>query len=148
MRQYTPKRAEQNKAAAPIRQSLKARVRRCEWCGEPAKPEELTLHEIAGGNPLRRLLQDKPFGLLCVHWIKRAGDKLVACHAQLQLETRVKQLARLKLVRPDSYDVEAFNRIVRPYAPESITEEEVEAAAMELRETMPWLAATYVKDFG
>ena len=108
MRKVSEKRRRLNAAVAPWRHAMKERISRCEFCLRPCSAEWLTLHELARGIHRRRCL-DKPFALLCVHWtVWSDSHELQACHALVHDEPIERQLARLYMVRPSEYSLEAF----------------------------------------
>lgn len=77
------------------------------------------MHEIANG-ALRRKAWDKPYATLVVCW---------HCNGELMDKGKwpqARQLAVLKEKAPDQYDLEAFNHLVNPNAPNRITQEEVD----------------------
>lgn len=116
-------------AARPIREGLLARNDRCWICGhgprnpwrrKPRECSELSVHEIARG-PHRERALGRPEALLVTCWW---------CNSQKLTDRRkwpeARQLAALKRHSPKAYDLEAYNRLVRPRAPNRITEEEVD----------------------
>jgi hypothetical protein len=108
------------KTAKKIRDSLIKRVGCCEICGTVARMHNpLCCHEIANG-PCRSLALDKLFAMLVVCW--RCNGEL--CDKASWPETR--QLAVLRLRRPQDYDLAAYNQLVNPRAPDRIREEEVQ----------------------
>lgn len=121
MRTESLKRRTRRLEAQPIRDALKARVGRCEFCLKPREPHLLACHEIANGSHRNKAL-DKPFAILVV--CKEPWGK-PPCHATVQSWSEAKQLALLYLVRSSDYDLAAFNRLVNERAPERITQSEV-----------------------
>jgi hypothetical protein len=119
--------------ARPIRDALKELVGRCEVCLLSRMPDDLAGHEIANGNGLRLKCLDKPYGLLIVCRypnFRRQTD----CHGIVQNEKEAKQLARLYMVRPSSFDLVAYNNLVNPRAPNRITFDEVMDEVRKLTE--------------
>jgi hypothetical protein len=116
-------------AVRPLRTRLLRERGKCDICGHspahpwPNKPREcsaLCLHEILNG-PGRDKALDKPYALLCLCW---------ACNSESVEDKAVwpqaRQLAVLKRVAPQYYDLKAFNWLSNPNAPNRITAEEVE----------------------
>lgn len=100
----------------------------CEICGhsparphrgKPAELSRLCCHEIACG-PHRQKSLDKPFALLVLCWWcngYRVTNK--------QWWSEARQLAVLRAVRPNDYDLSAYNALVG-YGPNRITQEDVD----------------------
>ena len=82
----------------------------------PRELSQLCCHEIANG-PLRDAALDKPFAILVACWVCNGG-----C---LERWPEAKQLAVLKFAAPENYDLEAYNKLVNPNAPNRITQAEV-----------------------
>lgn len=104
MRKRSLKRAKIDRAADKWRKVQIAKVGRCEWCGLPQKPKDLTIHEICGGCDRWRA-QDKGFASLVV--CRRAGS----CHQAVQLMPKPRQLAILHIRRTEDFDLVAYNEI-------------------------------------
>lgn len=123
MKRVSKKRAALMKDAGPWRYSFKEEVGRCEVCLKRREPIMLAVHEIARGQLRQKCLMAR-FGVLVVcaepNW--RTG---VDCHASIQNWKEPKQLALLYLVRAIDYDLEAYNALVNPRAPNRITQDEV-----------------------
>lgn len=111
--------------ANEFRKELIASAGKCEACGTR---RNLCCHEIAGG-PDRQKALDQAYALL------------VLCYPCNQLmENRsiwpqARQLALLKVSRPEQYDLVAFNFLVNPRAPNRITADEVVAYLEQLKST-------------
>lgn len=121
--------------ARDVRRDLVLEVGRCEICGhDPTNHKagnvawRLDCHEIANG-PNRQKCLDKRFGLLVLCWLcnsEEATDKMKWPEAR--------QLALLRINRPDDYDLTAYNKLVNPRAPNAITQGEVDAALEAMKE--------------
>ena len=129
MRRISKRRAKRNRQVSKIRKGLIRRVRKCELCQHgPKRPSRshplegslLACHEIARGIHRSRAL-DQPYALLVVCWLCNSH---LATHPKEWPESR--QLAVLRASRPDDYDLEAYNLLVNPNAPERITQDEVD----------------------
>lgn len=130
MRRVSPKRAERNKQAKPVRDRLIAQAGRCMVCHcSPSKPNknmplemsQLCVHEIANG-PLRNKALDQPSACLVACWACNSGplnDKARFPEA--------KQLAVLLHESPEDYDLQAYLRLTSPQAMNRISQEEVTA---------------------
>lgn len=130
MRPMSDRRRRREEAARPVREALKARVRRCEVCLERREPWQLAAHEIGlarGG--LRQKALDQLYALLLVC----RSPFPVDCHRLTQNEPEARQLARLRLSRPQDYDLTAFLRLTRPNAPLRLLPADVEAEIDYLR---------------
>jgi len=81
---------------------------------------QLCCHEIANG-PLRQAALDQPYAILvlCFH----CNQSEVMDKANWP---QARQLAVLKTFSPEHYDLQAFNFLVNPNAPNRITQEEVD----------------------
>ncbi len=130
MRRNTKKRAKRNRKAKPIRDQLKEEVGMCEICGHDPRRKtfeiarrRLEVHEIARG-PAREQAQDKRFAILVVCY---------PCHEDTNsgVEAEAKQLACLKLSRPDDYDLPAYN-LLKGRGPNRVAQSDVDV----------WLART------
>lgn len=130
MRRESAKARKRREEARPVRTALLARHRRCMICGRspvdpwrglPRECSELCVHEIANG-PHRQKALDKPYALLVLCW---------HCNAEAVEDKRqwpeARQLALLRALAPEDYDLVAYNALVNPRAPNRITEEEVSA---------------------
>jgi len=127
MRRESKKTAARRRACKPFRETLKHEVGRCEICGhDPNRVRPgwvswvLHVHEIARGSHRQKAL-DKPFAVLVVCY---------RCHSE-RLDSRAewpeaRQLAALKVSRPQDYDLPAFNTLVG-YGPRRVTQADVDA---------------------
>ncbi len=104
LRNRTPKRAAIDRLADKWRKGQINAVGRCEWCGRPKKPNELTVHEICGGCDRWRS-QDKAYASLVV--CRQAGS----CHQAVQIMSKPRQLAILHIRRLGDFDLVAYNEI-------------------------------------
>ncbi len=113
----------------PIRSALIRAHPTCMICGcsgrrpnrrLPPEQSALCCHEIANG-PLRDAALDKPFAILvlCWHHNQKMHDK--------QTWPEARQLAVLQRRTPHNYDLEKYNELVNPAAPNRITQAEVDA---------------------
>lgn len=122
MKRFSPKRLARNAEAQDFRAELVERVTLCEFCGEPARPDNpLVVHEVAMGNGHRHKAMDKPYAVLVLHWWR--------CHPAIHRMSRAQQLAILKHRRPDSYDIEAYYALIGRRFPDEL---DIEAAVNEL----------------
>lgn len=111
-----------------FRQDLTDSVGQCEICGaSPSRPcrvmpamSRLCCHEIANG-PSREKALDKHYALLVLCW-KCNSTEVV----DKSIWPQARQLALLRLRRPDHFDLTSFNTLVNPNAPMRITLEEVD----------------------
>lgn len=116
------------KEAKPFRSALLLLYPRCMICGRgpvnyglQAITSAICVHEIANGQ-YRQAALDKPYACL-----------VLCCYCNEYIVTdkgkwpQSRQLARLKACLPANYDLQAFNRLINPNAPNRITEEEVAA---------------------
>lgn len=116
-----------------MREALVAKVGCCMMCGaRPVKGSDwpghrLCVHEIANG-PLRQKCLDHLPSLLVLCWSCNGGP---ANDASDWPEAR--QLALIKVLDPERYDLKAHNALVNPRAPLRITEKEVSHYADALR---------------
>jgi len=118
------------KKAGPFRRDLIERAGgKCEWCGHsfsnpnPSLPREMSVvsaHEILNG-PLRSKTLMEPCSLLILDFTCNAGD-----FNRKQLWPMVRQIALLKIRRPQDFDLERFLWLRNPAADRFITHEEVE----------------------
>ena len=129
MRRVSKRREKRNAEAKPIRERLIKHAGKCEICGHspsfphagmPVELSYLCCHEIASG-PLRDAALDKPYAILVLCW---------RCN-QYEVEDRKRwpesrQLSVLQSVRPEDYDLIAYNHLVNPNAPNRIEQHEVE----------------------
>ena len=129
------RRRAREEAARPVREALKARVRRCEVCLATCEPMMLAVHEIANG-PLRQAALDQLYAVLAVCWGPNYWTQ-VDCHRLIQNEPEARQLARLLICRPEDYNLPAYLKLTRPGAPRRITEAEVMAEVAYLERTRP-----------
>lgn len=126
MKWRSKKAADRAREAKPFRDALLLRYPRCMICGSIRRnsllgKSVLCVHEIANG-PYRQKALDKPYAclVLCVYC-----NEFVVTDKAVWPQSR--QLARLKACLADNYDLQAFNRLINPNAPNRITEDEVNA---------------------
>lgn len=137
MRHCSPKTRRINTAARPVREALILKAGRCEICGaSPDRPHRglpkefsaLACHEIACGKHRLKAL-DKPYAILVLCW--KCNSLEVTSKGRWP---EARQLAVLKANRPADYDLEAYNFLVNPRAPNRITHQEVYAHMETYRE--------------
>ena len=110
----------------------------CEACGHspsnpwPDKPMQcsvLTVHEICRGNGLRHKALDKRHSTLRLcQWCNCIDFD------DARRWPECKQLALLLAVRPQDFDLQAHNRLVRERAPNRILQSEVDAYRDEIEQ--------------
>lgn len=128
MKRMSTKRKQRDREARPIREKLISKSRKCmicchspgrPWRNKPRELSQLCCHEIACGRNRQKAL-DQPYALLVLCWY---------CNGYVVTDKRtwpeVRQLAALKARSPKDYDLERYNRLVNPNAPNRITPEEV-----------------------
>ncbi len=126
LRRQSTKTRKRNRECREFRQELVAWVRHCEVCGhDPTRVQSggvawsLVCHEIARG-PTRLSALDQSYAVLVVCF---------NCHQEIHFGKEpfpeAKQLACLKLSRPQDYDLQAYNAL-KGRGPNRITEEDVE----------------------
>jgi hypothetical protein len=117
LRHQSKKAAARARAAKPIRTALIQKANGlCEVC---RKPRELACHEIANGQYYRQAALAKPYALLVV---------CNECNGALCDKAKwptSRQLALLKLRRPDDFDLEKFNLLVN-FGPKRTEHEQVD----------------------
>lgn len=127
MKWRSKKAAARAKEAKPFRDALLLLHPSCMICGQTIKPywpaelAKLCVHEIANGQ-YRQAALDKPYAclVLCCYCNEfEVTDKATWPQSR--------QLSLLKRLLPANYDLQAFNRLINPNAPNRITEEEVAA---------------------
>ena len=89
-------------AAQPARERLTMRVQRCEYCLQPAAPENLDCHELVPGDSRTKAI-DQEYALLCVTRL---------CHAKIEQLTIPNQLAYLYLADSPRFDLSAFHKLI------------------------------------
>lgn len=130
MKWRSKKAADRAKEAKPFRDALLLLHPSCMICDLPsgttrrwgnAEWNKLCVHEIANGQ-YRQAALDKPYAclVLCCYCNEfEVTDKATWPQSR--------QLSLLKRLLPANYDLQAFNRLINPNAPNRITEEEVAA---------------------
>lgn len=121
MRSRSSKTSQREAEAKPVRDALRYEFPFCWGCG--VQSWRLCVHEIAGG-PHRQAFLDEPCGLLVLCWSCNCGP-----FHDRSLWPQARQLALLRSINPAAYDLERFNWIVNPRAPNRITQEEVDGYA-------------------
>jgi len=133
------KRVQRMKEAMPIRLELIEEAGNvCMYCGHgpgnpnrdmPAGMSRVDCHEILNG-PLRDKTLDEPCSLLVLCFAHNAGD-----FHRKQLWPPARQLALLLARSPHRYDLERFNWLRNPNAPDFVTQEEVDEYIPQFLET-------------
>ena len=120
MRRISNKRRNRQAEAKPFRDALVASVGHCERCHKtPKQGVRLCVHEISNG-PLRQKSLDQPYAVLVLCW---------GCNGLATDKGRWSEAAQLRCLlesRPDHYDLVAYNYLVRPNAPDRITQDDVD----------------------
>ena len=115
------KRRKRMKEVKPLRDSLIRQAGRCMVCSVSAKQARLACHEILNG-PLRDKTLDEPCSLLVLCW---------DCNSNKMTDKNewpvARQLSVLLEKSPENYDLERFNWLRNPNAPNYVTQEEVDA---------------------
>ncbi len=128
LRRESPKRVRRNREARPTRDALKAKHTACMICGhspenpwrdKPADYSRLVVHEVANGVDRDKAL-DKPYA--CLVLCSYCNLYEVVNKAKWP---EARQLAVLLAKAPEDYDLEAYNALVNPRAPNRITQKEV-----------------------
>lgn len=123
------------------REAFRREIGRCELCGhhprnpwrdKPMQCSVLTVNEIARGNGRRGKSLTYRGGVLCTCWW---------CNSVTFDDASVwpiaRQLALLKVRRPDDYDVEGFAKLIRPTAPQWVTDADVSVWLPTIEEFEP-----------
>lgn len=137
MRSLSPKTRARQAEAKPVRDALKERAGRCEFCLKPRLPHLLACHEISRGTHRRKSL-DKPYAILVV-CLEPWGQP--PCHATLQNWSEARQLALLYLVST-RYDLEAYLKLTSPKAMQRIEQWEVDMEIQSLLGSSRYAAAS------
>jgi hypothetical protein len=128
MRANTPKRRAYNLAASKVSTALIRELGYCEACGhsprnpwrdKPVQCSVLTPQEIGRGK-YRKDCQGKRFAILCACWFCNTEELTKASIWPVE-----RQLCLLKHSRPQDFDLKAFVSLLRPHAPNWITEADV-----------------------
>lgn len=105
MRRVSGKRAARDREAKPARESLVARVGRCEFCGR--HDVWLVAHEILRGS-YRVDSQDQPYAQLVL--CDGIGD---FCHPLMDGRSWAEQLAILRRSRPEDFNLSKFHALAQ-----------------------------------
>jgi hypothetical protein len=137
LRRKSKKRAALDRSVAKARLFLREEASGCEACGHspsnpwPDKPMQcsvLTVHEIRRGSGNRHRFLDKRYGTLVLcQWCNTQEFD----YASKWPEAR--QLCLLRAVRKEDYNLAKYNHLVNPFAPDRITQAEVDQYADEIR---------------
>lgn len=122
LRQMSDKRRKRIEEVREFRENLILEVGTCEVCNGTSSLSSLCVHEISNG-PLREKSLDKPFAVLVVCEYCNLYDLM-----DKSLWPWDRQLAALKVVAPDRFDLHAFNQHIKdlPDRPDRFTEEDVD----------------------
>jgi hypothetical protein len=118
MRRVSKKRAQLNKVAKEWRCQFQLELGVCEWC----RKRRPIIHEIARGTANRRKAFITRFATL--------GLCDPGCHQEVGSWHPAKQLALLKLRRPEDYSLTAYHQLISRHWP---YEEEVQAFYDQLK---------------
>ena len=126
MRRMSEKARKVYAEAKPIRDALRAEVKRCECCGRKESDRfrgNFDVHEILNG-PLRMKTLGERCSLLVV--CRECHDERVHGSTTLSASGRAAfQLALLLRSRPNDFDLERFNWLRNPNAPNFVVVEQV-----------------------
>lgn len=130
MSQISSTRRKRIEQARPIREALLVKAGyECLACGAsekrplrgfPSGYSRVSVHEILCG-PLRQKVLDEPCALLVLCW--RCNSELFT---NRRLWPHARQLALLQDRWPEHYDLERFNFLRNPNAPNYVTQEDVD----------------------
>jgi hypothetical protein len=120
IRSVSQKRRDRMAEVKPLRDSLIKQAGRCMVCSVSTKQARLACHEILNGG-LRDKTLDEPCSLLVLCWNCNSNEM-----TDKQKWPAARQLAVLQSKSPEHYDLERFNWLRNPKAPNFVTQEEVD----------------------
>ncbi len=119
MKQISDRRRKRLDEARPVREQLRAEATACEWCGR-ANCGRLDIHEIIRGSLRPQALDQR----CCLLVLGRTCHDVI--HRMGASDGRLCGLAILYHVRSSDYDLRRFVALLSPFAPERITQREVD----------------------